>query len=253
MNPGWVALVLVLIAIMNTNYVLAEERMDLTDELTMDEWPIEEEIDGNELDLSSDENKKDEIQQPLQQWETDQIENDEEEEEDDIDDDDQVEEEDETMDIVENEEQVSVMDENNSEYYYNNEKEEIDKTILSKEDYPFDSTSRLQQQEERILAELDQSILDTLEKAIDMVKYDRPVRYIPLQNATSPLSSTTTTTTITSYSWFTFCILGLMLCLMVIAVRKFKQRQDHRLPVKIEQKKIHGYTIQLNLFYFLFF
>ncbi|CAO3599568.1 unnamed protein product [Absidia cylindrospora] len=81
------------------------------------------------------------------------------------------------------------------------------------------SSSRLQQQEEQDLEQLDQSILGTLQHAIDTTQENQPIRVISIEEATSRLlQSYSRWTMLTSHWTFSFVLLGMMMAAVTISV-----------------------------------
>ncbi|KAI9299355.1 hypothetical protein BJ944DRAFT_245354 [Cunninghamella echinulata] len=235
--------VLLCIYIQHSN---AQMEKDLVEELTIDEWPIEEE----EEDI--DQSTKYTIYEDTTDTMIDQVieeEEEGEEEEDDVDNDDYNEEDEEENTTNEDDTNNQDMNDNDNnedddmmmmmvqENEATNDMDNID-DILNKNDnieetyQPFiiKATSPLQQQEEQVLNEMDQHIISTLENAIDTIKQDKPLRAVPIQ---FPSTSS-------SYSIYVYWIIGLLCMTLFFYIWQNKKQafRDQLLPTHDKKKRV---------------
>jgi hypothetical protein len=210
---------------------------DVMEELTMDEWPVEvDAMDEDErlYELEALEAERREEQQQLSNSSNGQPDF---EEEDDVDQDD-----------MEDEEEEEDNDNEGTVYFDDVQSPEkdgsLDGLILPPPPPPPPvapnpkpkPTTKLQQQEEQDLEVLDQSIVDTLQAALDVMKQDRPSRYIPPTNATT--STITNPDTSSSPSlfmaalhylmyWASYGSIGILLIMVILIIfRRYKVNQD---------------------------
>lgn len=221
----------------------SEWHPDVVDELAMDEWPVEADAmdeDERMYELEALEAERQEEERQLIDNSNNNNQPDfEEEEEDDVDQDD-----------IEDEDE-----ENNNEGTVYFEEDDVrspqgslDRLILPPPPPPppvapnpkAKPTTKLQQQEEQDLEVLDQSIVDTLQAALDVMKQDRPIRYIPPTNATitattNPDKLSTSSPTPTLFMtvlhylmyWTSYGSMGILLSMVIlIMLRRYKVNQD---------------------------
>ncbi|CAO3622211.1 unnamed protein product [Cunninghamella echinulata] len=241
--------ILLCIYIQHTN---AQIEKIFVEELTIDEWPIEEEdIDQTTKYTIYEDTTDTVIDQVIEEEEEG------EEEEDDVDNDDYNEEDEEEEENMTNEDDVNNQDMNDDddnnnninnedddmmmmmiqENETNNDMDNID-DILNNNDnieetyQPFiiKATSPLQQQEEQLLNEMDQHIISTLENAIDTIKQDKPLRAVPIQ---FPSTSS-------SFSIYVYWIIGLLCMVLFFYIWQNKKQafRDQLLPIHDKKKRV---------------
>ncbi|KAI8335018.1 hypothetical protein BC941DRAFT_515156 [Chlamydoabsidia padenii] len=214
---------------------------NVVDELTRDEWPVDDDtMDQDELVYEMEALEAERLEEQLLSSNNDNL-ADLEEEEDDVDQDDIEEEEEEdddgmVYDVQQQEEETIQSDPFDDDQVMVSPPPTYDNHVKA--------TTTLQQQEELDLEDLDQSIVDTLQAALDIVKQDRPRRFIPISiNNDTILTTTKTTTTSSSFfvsllhyliSWTSYSGLGILLTLVILLLlKRYKQRSirdHHQLP-----------------------